>query len=124
MALGICISCGQLKRSHLKQCSNCGFKPSSDLEMAKSLYLSVAHYFGEDEQSSYFTKQQLADFSQQIKSGKGIEFKQAIIDRILAQKREFDSMPISAGVKAVFRLLLPGIIFLLMLFGFVYWLKH
>lgn len=40
MRLSICISCGEIKKGSARKCKQCGFKPVTNEEKAKSIILS------------------------------------------------------------------------------------
>jgi len=125
MASSVCISCGVSKSRTWEKCSVCGFDPRGDeIAMAKSVYLSVGRYEEEVDRTRYANE--LDAIGQTIRDGVIIEYDQAELERLLAQKKAFDRIPMTSVWSAVFRFFLPGFLFigtLFFLFLLIRWLK-
>lgn len=125
MASSVCISCGVSKSKPWEQCPVCGFDPSGDeIAMTKSVYLSTGRYEKEVDRTRY--SNELDAIGRAIQEGGTIEFDQAELERLVAQKNAVDGIPLASVWSAVFRLFLPGILFvgsLFLIFLLIRWLK-
>ena len=73
----ICIACGSPKDDYQDSCPNCGFKPESHEDLAKSRILSWEWDFGLPDGgivSTGRTPEDLESIAERIRSGEGYEF--------------------------------------------------
>lgn len=116
MARAICISCGRSKSWHWKRCRYCGLDPLSDESLlVKSLYLSTGRFDEERTQKRY--EKELDRIAKDIQEGKAVEFDSKEIDRLLTLKHQCDSVSVNVLIRTLWYLFLPGIVFLLFLYG-------
>ena len=64
MTMAICINCGGEKFGAFGACDGCGFRPTSEEEMAKALMMT----------DHYFSKEKLAEIGADIKKGTAVTF--------------------------------------------------
>ncbi len=120
----ICIRCGEPKRAPYEQCGHCEFDPSqNEDDLVKSVYLSLGRY--EDDADIRRYEGELVLMGRALREGdKLIDYDPEELSRLRAQKQLLDSIPPSAVWGAVFRLFLPAVIFLGVLWFLVYLLRR
>jgi hypothetical protein len=115
MIRAVCLRCGSKKRQPWQRCAQCGFDPNeSESALVKSVYLSTRR-FEEPERTREYSIQ-LEEFSERLRNGLTIDFEPAELARLTAQHELVKSIPLSAAAGVLFRLFLPGIVFLVSLF--------
>jgi hypothetical protein len=104
MKRAICLSCGEWKHRPWATCKKCGFDPTSDpLLEAKSVFLSLGRYAGDDYMHEYYDE--LEGYSKRIKRGESIEFPQDEIHRLLEERRDVRSVsPAQAYLALLFNI--------------------
>ena len=120
----ICIRCGERKRAAYQRCGHCEFDPSQNGDdLVKSVYLSLDRYEGDDDRRRY--EGELVLMGRALREGgELIDYEPAELSRLRAQKQLVDSIPPRAVWDAVFRLFLPAVIFLGILWLVVYLLRR
>lgn len=118
----ICLRCGTGKELPYETCIGCGFQPTDEDEsLLKSVYLSLGRYDTPEEQSRY--KLELIALAEQIRRGEEIEFDGDGLRRLQMQKAELEHLSYAGVTKLLFRILFPGLLFLLVLIGVLVILK-
>ena len=90
MSKSVCIFCGEFKTQPYHRCKSCRAKPSSNLELAKSIYLSDGYQINDDWVSN--SNDFLNEASNHIKNGSPVDFDQSTIDSLLEQKKLLDTV--------------------------------
>ncbi len=122
MAEAICLRCGVDKHQPWSACRSCNYDPMSDEEaLVKSVYLSVGRFEDGDERREY--QRELDEVARDIQQGHDPEFDEAELQRLRAQKADVESVPASTVWNAAFRLFLPGVGILVLLFCILMVLK-
>lgn len=117
----VCLKCGESKDAPYKRCNQCGFNPTDDDSLVKSVYLSVGRYDTPDEQSRY--EYELNELAKEIRSGHEIAFDRVDIDRLRRQKIEVESVSDAGVLRYLLRVFFPGLLVLLILVGVLVVLK-
>lgn len=119
MALAICIYCGDHKKGPFATCTRCGKSPTgSDIEMARSLYLSSDVFL--DNSDTKLDEEDLKALSQKIACSEPVCYPEEIINVLLKQKRQLEnSNKIQWGflLFGFSFLILPVVAILLLIFG-------
>ena len=127
--LCICIRCGQKKRAPLHKCGACAFKPASNAEKAKSLYLSRGAFTEDQRQESPhfvpgdYSEQRLLQIGSQLASGSMYEYDETRLSKLLAQGEAVRSVNHKVLLLWVARFLGPPLALLAGLWGVVWLLK-
>lgn len=122
MASAICIKCGTEKTAPWKKCQNCRFDPSkNEDDLVKSVYLSSGRYEDQEKQKKYM--HELDNIGELIKNGQSPSFDSDDLERLREQKHDVESISLLTVFKTLFRLFLPAIIFLAILYGLLLFLK-
>lgn len=122
MAEAICINCGHAKGAAFKKCRNCGFAPKDEDARVRSLYLSTGRFDGVRKGGRGY-REELDRIGAAIQAGSAPAFETAELERL----RDELGVPASAVWRYLFRLFLPAIIFIAILFAigkFFRVLKH
>ncbi len=116
MAESICIKCGSEKTAPWRKCRSCAFQPvEGSAELAKSVYLSLGRYEEGEERREYAI--QLNALADTIRSGKALEYDETELLRLQRQEKVVRAIGHGDIGRALFRVLLPGLLFLLVLVG-------
>ena len=119
--IAICIHCGAKKKEPWYKCRNCGYTPTGK-DLIKSVYCSTRRYQDHDAQKEY--ELELERISAERRTGKAIGYDDRELDRLERQQKDVDEVPASAVWGTVFRLFLPGIIFLVLLYLILAFLRR
>jgi hypothetical protein len=113
MKKAICIACGSRKRAPYAPCCRCGFDPGVDDEsLVRSVYLSTSRYpLPEQKEERQQYAKQLDMYAEMIRRRQQIVFEEAELARLAANLVLMRSVPRAAVWGAVFRLFLPGVLF-------------
>lgn len=68
----VCLRCGSFKESAWNRCKECNYRPVGDEEKAQHLLMST----------HFNTEKKLAGFSDHIKSGKEVDFKEKDLEMV------------------------------------------
>jgi hypothetical protein len=117
----ICLQCGATKKEPYAQCDECGFQPTDDESLAKSVYLSLGRYDTPAEQSRY--EYELKRLANELRSGREIEFDGEDLARLHAQKLDVESVDDATALRYLLRVVFPGLLFLLVLIGVLIMLR-
>lgn len=117
----ICLRCGETKDVPYEQCGRCGYQPTNDDSLVKSVYLSLGRYDTPAEQSKY--EHELKQLAKQIREGHEIAFDSEDVIRLQKQKVEVESVSDLGVFRYLTRVFFPGLLFLLILFGVLIALK-
>jgi len=118
----ICIRCGAEKAAPCDRCGDCHFKPDRESDdMARSLYLSEFRYSDPNMMEGCLTELELV--AQRLRRGESYDFESAEVQRMRSVAEKLASQPASAAYRALFRFLLPGLIFLALLWGAILLLR-
>lgn len=117
----VCIRCGAWKRWPPEKCRRCGFEPSDDVDLSKSLYLSKARFDDADERADLGPF--LEEASATLRAGGTVQYDPAELQRLSERLSDFRSVSSRQVWGAVFRFFLPGILLLAALFGLLYLLR-
>ncbi len=121
--IAICLRCGTTKELPFETCVDCGFQPTDEDEsLLKSVYLSLARYDRPEEQSRYALE--LVTLAEQLRRGEEIEFDGDDLRRLQKQKGEAESLSYAGVIYLLFRIFIPGLLFLLFLIGVLLILKR
>lgn len=82
----ICLRCGEPKDVPYGRCSECGYQPTADDSLVKSVYLSLGRYDTPGEQLKY--EHELMELANQIRERKEIAFDSDDMLRLHKQKLE------------------------------------
>jgi hypothetical protein len=120
VADAVCVKCGAPKPQAWSRCGGCAFDPSDDNEsLVRSVYLSVGRF--DDEASADAYRRELDSIGATLQKGQTISFDEDELIRLRAQKRTFESIPVSAVWRTiVMRILLPAVLFIGGLFALPY----
>ncbi len=122
MAEAVCLRCGDKKPAPWRKCKRCRYDPRGDEDaLVKSVYLSVGRFTDPTEQGGY--RVELDRLATGIERGEPPTFPKSELDRLRAQKELFDRVGLLPVWGAVFRLFLPAIGLLILLFGIAYVLR-
>lgn len=123
MVDAICLRCGSPKKQPWKRCGGCGYDPAQEeMSLVKSVYLSLGRFEDAADRAAY--REELDDIGQRIRAGESVIFDEEVLQRLKAQKRLVESVPLSAVWFAVLRLFLPAIGGLLVLLAILLILRH
>ena len=117
----VCLRCGTTKKVPYAQCDDCGFQPTDDDSLIKSVYLSLGRYDTPADQSKY--DYELKRLASELSSGQEIEFDGEDLARLRRQKIEVDSVDDGSVLRYLLRVFFPGLLFLLVLTGVLIVLK-
>ncbi len=85
MNLAICIRCGAAKRQPAEKCRSCGFRPSSEVDKAKSLILSTRYEL--NDQYLGKTDSELSAIGRSVQNGT-FEFDEQEVKRVVEYARQ------------------------------------
>lgn len=114
MSLAICIDCGHTKSKPPIKCSHCGFSPRTDIELAKSLILSLNYeiegrYMGQ-------SKDRLLEIGALAQRGQKYKFDSMEVDRVVQYAHGVLAAPRSVLLRNLIKwLLLPALVVAIML---------
>jgi len=114
----VCIKCGTFKSGVPHRCPQCDFKPSDELDIAKSFILSES--FDGGDRVFGRSKQELKRVSDLLKGGGKYEFDEEELRLVLEEYRAFSTLTPLVLVKDIARWL-AGPALLLLLFAYVIW---
>jgi len=117
----VCIRCGAWKRWPPERCRDCGFEPSEERDLSKSLYLSKARPENADEPTDI--EALLEQASATLRSGGTVQYDADELQRLSERLRDFRSVSSRQVWATLLRFFLPGILFLAALFGLLYLLR-
>jgi hypothetical protein len=90
-------------------CRHCGFNPrTSDIDVAKSIYLSAGRFAGAEEPPNW--EFQLQQLQTELRNGGTIHYDDRELRRILVTKTALRQVRWSEPWTAILRFLLPGLI--------------
>jgi hypothetical protein len=92
----VCISCGNQKTEPYKQCSRCGFRPTDDVSIAKSIVLSSR--FRKRQTDEPPSKDELKAAARLIEAGDQYPFDERDVRRVLDEKA-IALQPLSSAAK-------------------------
>jgi hypothetical protein len=119
MSLAVCIVSGDLKKSPMSKCPNCGFVPKTDEEKAKSLILSLNYEI--DGVYKGPTKERLLEIAGLVKR-KRFEFDETEVNEVIEYAHKVLSTPASVlWREGIGWLLWPAILLTLIIFILVWW---
>jgi hypothetical protein len=78
MTVAICISCGERKFGAFVGCKGCGFRPTSEEELAKSMMVT----------DHYFSTEQLDEIARDWNSGKPVRFDPGNVSQFVEMVRK------------------------------------
>lgn len=119
----ICLHCGTTKELPCETCLGCGFLPTDeDDSLLKSVYLSLGRYDTPNEQSGYALE--LVALAERLRRGEEIEYDGDDLRRLQKQKGEVEHVSYAGVAYLLFRIFIPGLLFLLVLVGVLLILKR
>ena len=76
MSLAICIKCGEGRKRPIAKCNSCGFKPTNEEDLVKSMWLSTDRRFTAQDliDEAGPTEEKLISFQNLIKSEESIPY--------------------------------------------------
>lgn len=107
MTVAICLRCGRTKVGAFAYCPGCGFTPSTDADLAKSLLLSDRH----------LDPQSLEAIGAKIKGGEELNFDQESVDE-LAEVIKASGVKMPLGCRVI--VWVPMIVLLLLIGWMIY----
>lgn len=116
----ICIKCGIAKEKPWQTCSNCGFTPEGE-DLVQSTYCSVLRFTDDPDRETAY-QNEIIQMSEAIQAGKRLTFDQAELQR-LRDLIEFTEAGSPSVWGVLFRIFLPAIIFLAILYAILAWLE-
>ncbi len=78
MTLAICIRCGAKKFGAFVRCDQCGFRPASEEDLAKSLMVT----------DHYFQPEALQQVASDISAGRTFEFNRQNVNQLISEIRK------------------------------------
>ena len=118
----ICLKCGAWKNAPYARCRICNFQPEvgSDDEL-KSVYLSLGRFRDARQRKAYF--QELEMIATRLKRDGVIDIDSSEVERLRGERKLFRSVSYRQVWSAVFRTVLPGVLFLAALWGVIWLLR-
>lgn len=117
----VCLKCGESKDVPYKRCNQCGFSPTDEDSLVKSVYLSLGRYDTPAEQSKY--EYELKELATELRNGREIAFESEGLARLRKQKIEVESVTDVGVLRYLCRVFFPGLLFLIILLGVLVVLK-
>jgi hypothetical protein len=121
MIKAICIRCGTSKEAPWRKCRKCGLSPLGD-DLAKSVYCSLGRFNNDEDQSAQ--ESELKSLSTILKQGGTIDYNTTELERLKLQQTQVGSVSWTTIMFYLFRVFLPAILFLTLLFLLVAYLKR
>jgi hypothetical protein len=113
----MCIRCGEPKEAPWLRCPRCEFVPAG-MDLAKSTYCSVWRFAGDPESETEY-ESELAKMSSAIRANQPLVFEEDELDRLDELIRFVESGSPGVWSTLFFRMLLPAIVFLGILYFIV-----
>jgi hypothetical protein len=116
----ICIRCGTTKRRAKTACGHCGFRPTSDIDVARSIYLSSERFFAAEPHPAW--EAQMQEAQQRLRAAEPVWYDEGTLQEILATKALVRSVPWWSPVGALLKLWIPIVVVIAALL-LVRWLR-
>jgi hypothetical protein len=114
----ICIKCGADKRRAVTTCTQCKFRPTSDLDLAKSVSLSIEQFVTPEEPDAAWDMR-MREAQRQLQAGQPVEYDERQLQDLIDNKKLIARIPLSAPLGAVFRLWIP----IFVMIGFIIFMR-
>ena len=105
----ICIKCGADKKRAAATCAHCKFRPVSDLDLAKSMLLSIEQFVPPEEPDPAWDSR-MREAQRRLQDGQPLDYDPSLVQELLANKQLVESVPASKLVWMIFRLSIPLIL--------------